>query len=182
MIPLKRRDVATADTQRWGPPARMNPYLAAPIHPESAAVQRMRSPVCPTFDRISVLWRGRTARPGSNLRRPSWTAIGRMAVLVVHPAPVECALGGVRQGGDDLDPIRLFEPGQLASAAPKDLFCGHGLRRGYDDGANPLPILRVRDGGNGCLGDTAATRENCLRDRYARCCQLPRLSPSDKRG
>jgi hypothetical protein len=29
MIPLKRRDVVNADTQRWSPPAGMCPYLSA---------------------------------------------------------------------------------------------------------------------------------------------------------
>jgi hypothetical protein len=29
MIPLKRRDVVNADTQRWSPPAGMSPYLSA---------------------------------------------------------------------------------------------------------------------------------------------------------
>jgi hypothetical protein len=85
-----------------------------------------------------------------------------MGVPVFHGAPVECALGGVRQGSDDLDPVGYFERGQLAAAVPQDLLGRQVLVMTYDYGADALPERWVGDGEYGRLGDTATSGEGGL--------------------
>src|ERR1700722_5335681 len=129
-------------------PARRQHWSAVSLHPKPTDAD-----VPPALECLDT--KGRWV-----LRRPVSATIDGTSVCVLDRAPIECALGGVRQGSDDLDPIGYFELGQLTAAGTQDLLCRGGIPVAYDYGADTLPIHRIGDGENGVLGYALATREN----------------------
>src|SRR6476661_7798259 len=93
---------------------------------------------------------------------PVGTETGRTGVLVLHGAPVERALGSVRQRRDELDPIGYFEGGELAAAISQDRLRREAVVMGYHDGTHPFPVSWVGDGEYGRLRDTGTSGENGL--------------------
>ena len=80
-----------------------------------------------------------------------------------HRPPVERVLGGVRQGGDDREPLGYFEGREPVTAVLQDLLGRDALALGYDHCcADTFSGHRVGDREPGRLSDTTTFGEDSL--------------------